>query len=190
VRAVVVGGELCRQAVPGVGKARTDRHQDARGARAAAKAERGEGGHADDSQRQREARPGGVVDIPIRRREREQRHTQRDGGDTGDLGDVDLLGQSPDGEGEQEDEARPEQRLHDRERRPRQRERLQRPARETEPGSRQPARPADEPAQQREAERMIGGRRLRLPGLEHDAGRIERRGRERDGDSASESRHG
>jgi hypothetical protein len=57
---------------------------------------------------------------------------------------ADVLAEVPDGQGEEEDEARPEQRLHEGQRRVGEGEGLQRPAREAERSADDPARSLDE----------------------------------------------
>jgi hypothetical protein len=190
MRAVVVGGELGGEAVPRVRETGADRDEQARRTGAAAQPERRDGGGADDPEHEPEPDSAGVVDVAMRRGERQQRHAERHRGDGDGVGRPNGLGEPPRREREQEDEARPEQRLHDGQRRPGQRQRLQRPAHQPERRSRQPSRPADEAAEEGEPKRLVGRRRLRLARLQGDPDRVERGGRERGGDSRHDDRHG
>lgn len=190
VARVVVGGELRREPVDRVGDARADRDEDARGARGAAQAERGERDRGEDTGGDPQSRPLDVTGLPGRGGEREQRHPggDREHGDL--LPPTHVLAQPPRGDAEEEDEARPQQRLDERERRLRQRVRLDDPADEADRRAEHPAGPADEAPEEGEAERTLGRGDARLERLERDADGVERRRGERGEDAGQERGHG
>lgn len=90
----------------------------------------------------------------------------------------------------QEDEARRERRLNDRERREDKGKCLHRPAEEPEGGSREPERPPDEPPQQRDSQRVLVRHAPGLECLQPDCCAVECGGGERRGQSDQEAGHG
>ena len=105
---------------------------------------------------------------------------ERDREDTHDLVRTDVLAKRARAKDQQEDERRRERRLDQRQRRKRERDRLQHPAEN--PGNRpgEPQRPANQAAEEREAERVFPRGLARFDGLQADGEAVERGGRERD----------
>jgi hypothetical protein len=128
--------------------------------------------------------------IALRCGEREQGHARRDREHRDPLPTSDVLAEPPRRDREHEDEARPEQRLHQRERRACERVPLRDPAGEAERRPGHPERPAHEPPEEREAQRMLGRRVPGLEGLERDPDRVERRRDEGGDDADQEVGHG
>lgn len=185
----VVGGELRRQAVPRVGEPGAERDEDARRACGATQGERHDGERAEGPERDREPRAALVLRLPRRRGQREQRHAGGDRDHRGELPPPRPLAEPERRGGEHEDEPGAEQRLHERQGRARQRERLQPPAGEAEAGARDPAAPADEQPEERDAERVPLRRRPRLDRLQHDPDRVEPGGAQRGCDPDQDARH-
>ena len=163
VARVVVRRELRREAVQRVGDTSRGRDDEARAARRSAQAERQEREDGENGERDPEAGAFGVRRVAGGRRQREQRHAAGDRERRERLAPADVLVELADRDEEEEDERRPEQRLDERERRLRQGVRLAEPAEDPERRPGDPARPANQPQEEGEAERVVG--RL-LPGLE------------------------
>ncbi len=121
--------------------------------------------------------------------QREERHAGGDHGRGEDLAAADVLVELVHPDDEQEDDRRPEHRLDERERRLRERVRLPDPADDSERRSGDPARPAEEPVEERNAQRALGRLLARLDGLQPHPEREHRRGAERGQDSDQESGH-
>lgn len=187
---VVVGRELRRQPVDRIRDAGPDRDEDARAARRPAQGEGRERDGREDAERDPEGGALGVCRVSARGGEREQRHTGRDREHREPLAAADVLAQPPRRDREQEDEARPEQRLHERQRRPRERERLDDPAGEPERRAEQPARAAHEAQEEGEAKRPLRRRLARLERLQPHPHRVERGRAERREHAGQEIGHG
>jgi hypothetical protein len=179
----VVGGELRGEPVPGVRQPGTDRHDDARRPRGAAQRERCQRQHAEHGERDQQRRTGGMLGGTRRGGQGQKRRPHGDGGDGQRIDRADALVQQPCGEAEQEDEARPQQGLHERQRGVGERQRLQRPTGQPEPGSHEPARLGDEPAEERQPQRLFGRGHARFRRLHRDPGRVQGRGATRGGDT-------
>ena len=175
----VVGQQLGRHARSRVGAARGDDQRPAR------KPGTGEPGQQSD---QREAaehrcenRGVSVHAFALRRGPRQQGQATGDGRDGGEVSPLHRLAEHPAAQPEQQHEAECERRLHDGQRRDRQRGHLQRPTRDRQRGRREPTRPSDEAPQQTRSDRAL----LQRPRLERLQGHStvearRRRGRERD----------
>lgn len=140
----VVGGELRRQPVEGVRQPGAERDGEARAAGRAAQAEREQRESRENADGRPQARPLRVRRVARGRGEGEQRHARADGERGEALPAADPLAELPRRDAEQEDEARAEQRLHERQRRLRQGVRLDDPAEQAERRPRDPARPPHE----------------------------------------------
>jgi len=167
---VVVRGELRREAVPGVCEPRPDGHEDSCGARGRAKRVRGERPGPEHAECDPEPGTARMVGLALGGRQREQGRPGRDRQHRDQLTAPHALAKMHVGDCEQHDEAGPEQRLDERERRVNERERLQRPASDPESGAREPAWACDQPPEQRKAHRALRGSDPRLRRLEHDSG--------------------
>ncbi len=126
----------------------------------------------------------------LARDERQDGHARDDGQHRADLPAPDRLAEVPCADDEQRDEPAGERRLDDRQGREQQRERLQRPACNVEPGTRQPARAPREPCQQTDARARLGRHLTRLQRLERDAQVVEQRGRSTGQRTEQDRRHG
>lgn len=176
---VVVRRELRCQAVERVRDPRAHRDEQARAARGAAQAERSERDRRERAQRDPGPRPLRVGPLARRRGEREQRHAGRDREHRRPLPATDGLAEPARRDREQEDEARPEQGLDERERRPGERVRLQDPAGEPERRPGEPARPTREPGEEREPQRPLRRLLAHPERLQRDPDGVERRRAER-----------
>jgi hypothetical protein len=182
---VLIRRELRGEPVERVGKTGAERHENACAASGPAKRERGERDRRQHAEHNPETRPFSVSRVASRGGQREQRHAGRDREHRQTLATAYPLAQPPPRDREQEDETCAQQRLHERERRPRQRVGLREPAREAERGTEQPARPPHETPQQREAQRSLPRLHASLQRLQPHRDRIER-GRAERGEHADQ----
>jgi hypothetical protein len=186
---VIVRGELRRETVERVGETGGERHEHAAAARCASQPQRQQRDRCEPAEREPQRHSLAVDGVTGGSREREQRHPGRDGARRERLATPHVLVQPAGREREQEDQARPQQGLDERQGRLRQRVALHHPAHETERRPNQPARTADEAGEQREAKGPLGGRLARLERLQGDSRRVDRSGAECRQDPGQERRH-
>jgi hypothetical protein len=182
----VVREELRRQAVDRIGHAGSDRDQRRRGSPDERDGIRGNRNQAEEGERRHEAGAGRVVWIAIRRGPCEQRDPGRDRGDAEHLASADRLPQHPDAEAEEDDQARGQCRLHERQRDQHERADLCGPSRQREAGADQPHGAADKADNERGAEGVLFGNLAGLPGLERDRGPVQHGGAQRREDSGED----
>jgi hypothetical protein len=113
--------------------------------------------------------------VVVRCCQREQGCADRDREHRERVAPAHVFAEVPDGQGEQEHEARAQQRLDERKRCVRERERLQGPAGEAERRADDPAWSLDQSDEQGESQRMRLRRNTRFRRLQRDADCIERR---------------
>ena len=186
---VVVGGELRCQAVPRIRQPRPHRHEDAGSARGPAQRKGRQRNRAEYRERDPQPRSSRVDGLALRRCTCEQRRAGGDRDDRDDVARMDRLAQPPDRDREHEHETRPEQRLHEGERRARERKGLQRPAGQAERRACKPAPARDEASKQGDTQCLRCGSGAGLDRLQHDSDGVERRGAEGGDRSRQDARH-
>lgn len=122
-----------------------------------------------------------MLRVPLRSGPREQPDPDRDRGDARELAAADRLVEHPRPDREQDDQARRQRRLDERQRDQKQGADLGDPSEKGEQGPDDPARPPDEAAQQREAQVVLVRGLTGLERLHPDGGRVQHRGREGQG---------
>ena len=185
-----VGDELGRDAAPRERGTCRERGGDAAdGARAADDVgNQREGAHRD--KHRDESHTAGVVRGLGRRHGGKPGDPADDRDDRRDVAPADALVQRARPEHEQQDQAEGEPGLDDGQRGQQQRGRLQRPAKQADPGARQPPRAARQVSEQRRLQRLLGGHAARLHRLQRDAEVVET-GRGARGDrTKGDGRHG
>jgi len=164
----VVGEELRRQAVAGVGGPGPDRDHEAGRTDGARQHIWDERNRAEDGDRRDQPRAAGVVGVPRGSGIGQERDSHRHGADAQDLAPADRLAERARADHQQDDQARRQDRLDERERNQQQRADLRRPAAEGEGGADQPARLRHQPAKQGEAKVLLLGRLASLERLQPD----------------------
>ncbi len=134
----------------------------------------------DGEHRHRRDQPGAdrVGRVPVRSRPRQQSDTGGDGGHARDLAAADGLVEHAVSDHEQDDQARRQRGLDEREWDQQQRADLRDPAEKGEQRPDDPARLGHEPAQQREPQVVLVRGLARLERLQPDGGRVQHRSRE------------
>jgi hypothetical protein len=130
-----------------------------------------------------------VSGLPLRRRKCEQGHACGDREHRDSVAGVDVLAEPPDRDRKQEDEACSKQRLHQGERRVRERKGLQRPADKAQRSARDPAPTRDEPTKEGKTQSLPRRRDAGLERLQHDSDGVERGGAQGGDDSRQDARH-
>lgn len=169
----VVGEELGCQPVDRVRRSGADRNQ--RGGWAADPCEqvRDERHDPHHDERRREPTSAGVVRLAGRSRPGEQGDARDHRADACNLALPDRLTEQPHAVAEQDDQARREGWLYERQRDQRERSHLQRPARQREPRAQKPYRPSQQPGQERCPERVLPRNLPRLQGLQRQRRRVQ-----------------
>jgi hypothetical protein len=163
-----VDHELRRQSAPRERAPRGDGDQPS-----TAHDERDDGRERERTEHDRELRTAAGLVRRLPRDGGEDRDAREDDDGRDDLAGADGLAEDPGADDEQRQQPEGQRRLHHREGREGQRERLQRPSEEIEPRPGQPARTAREPQQQRRAQ-PLGGRRIaRIERLEREPDVVE-----------------
>jgi len=163
-----VGDELVHEAAPREAEARADHRDVGHRATRELEEERRERGHAEQAEHDVDADAVHVMGGVARGERRDPRDAGDDRRNRGQLASPGRLAEQPLAGEQQHEQARRERRLDDDERREREREDLQRPARHGHRGAGQPARAADELREQREAQRVLRGRLPRVERLHGD----------------------
>lgn len=181
-----VGSELGRQAAPRERCPGAERREGS----ATAQRERHERQDRDPAEDAGQRNGAGVLGRDVGGDDAQQRDAGQDCGDGGDFADADAFVEVAYPDEQQQDKSEGQRGLDDGQRREHQRDRLQRPAREVEARSDQPAPTADQPCQQRRAQAFVGRRLARVERLQRKPDVIERGGRAGGGDAEQRRGHG
>jgi hypothetical protein len=168
----VVGEELRRQAVAGIGSPGPNRDHEAGRADGARQHVWDECDSAEGCDRRDQPRAAGVVGVPRGSGPGQERDSHRHRADAQDLAPADRLAEHARADHQQDDQARRQDRFDERERNQQQRADLRHPAAEGEGGADQPARLRHQPAEQGEAKVLLLGRLASLERLQPDRRRV------------------
>ena len=174
----IVGEELGRKAIAGVGRPGAHGDEEAGRPPCAGERVRDERDDPQDGDRGDNARAARVIGVARRGRPRQHADADRHRRHAQDLAPPDPFSQHTGADPEQHDQAHRKGGLHQRERDEQQGADLRRPAAQREPGSDQPARPPDQAPEEGDAEVLLLRSLPRLERLQADGSRVQDRGRE------------